>query len=136
MQIFCPALFGCCLTQQVHSSPSPPVYKSASSFSLNRPLVVDVPVVVTTIDIAMSIPTPNPLRLGEFLFQRTPLWGNKNWPPSIKMKELKNVGNKIGSKGCKWSNLNAPCTQFTQVGRIPLSHFQRPPLCTACFNQI
>ena len=27
------------------------------------------------------------------------LWGNKNWPPSMKVKKL---------MGCKWSSLNAP----------------------------
>ena len=61
-------------------------------------------------------------------FQPSPLWGNKYWPPSMKVKKLENLGNKIGSKGCIWSNLNAPCNQSTQVGRIPLSHFQPSPL--------
>ena len=44
------------------------------------------------------------------------LWGNKNWPPSMKMKSLKIFWSKIGSMGCKGSNLNAPGTEN------PLSH--------------
>ena len=44
------------------------------------------------------------------------LWGNKNWPPSMKVKKLKIFWDKMGSKGCKWSSLNAPGTQ------TPLSH--------------
>ena len=43
-------------------------------------------------------------------------WGNKNWPPSMKMKKLKIFWNKTGSMGCKWSSLNAPGTEN------PLSH--------------
>ena len=39
------------------------------------------------------------------------LWGNKNWPHSIKVKQFKNLRNIIGANGCKWSNLNAPGTQ-------------------------
>ena len=60
--------------------------------------------------------------------QPSPLRGNKNWPSSMKVKKLKSFCNKIGSKGCKWSNLNALGTQSTQVGRIPPSHFQPSPL--------
>ena len=44
------------------------------------------------------------------------LWGNKNWPPSMKVKKLKIFWNKLGSKGGKWSSLNAPGTEN------PLSH--------------
>ena len=43
-------------------------------------------------------------------------WGNKNWPPSMKVEKLKIFWDKRGSKGCKWSSLNAPGTQS------PLSH--------------
>ena len=44
------------------------------------------------------------------------LWGNKNWLPSMKVKKLENVQDKIGLKGCKGSSLNAPGTES------PLSH--------------
>ena len=50
------------------------------------------------------------------LFSLLALWGNKNWPPSIKMREIENCQNKMGLKGCKWSSLNAPGTH------TPLSH--------------
>ena len=50
------------------------------------------------------------------LFPLLALWGNKNWPPSMKVKKLENVLNKRGLKGCKWSSLNAPGTEN------PLSH--------------
>ena len=46
-----------------------------------------------------------------FHFHHSFLWGNKNWPPSMKVKKLKNLRNKIGANGCKCSNLNAPGTQ-------------------------
>ena len=45
------------------------------------------------------------------LFPLLALWGNKNGLPSMKVKELENVLNKIGSTGCKWSSLNAPGTE-------------------------
>ena len=60
---------------------------------------------------------PKPLCLIQFwnwkisLFSLLALWGNKNWPPSIKMKQIENCQNKMGLKGCKWSSLNAPGTQ-------------------------
>ena len=44
------------------------------------------------------------------------LWDNKNWPPSIKMKQIENFQNKMGLKCCNWSSLNAPGTES------PLSH--------------
>ena len=44
------------------------------------------------------------------------LWGNKNWPPSMKVKKLKIFWIKIGSMSCKWSSLNGPGTE------TPLSH--------------
>ena len=50
------------------------------------------------------------------IFPLLALWGNKNWPPSMKVKKLENFGNKSGLKGCKWSSLNAPGTEN------PLSH--------------
>ena len=50
------------------------------------------------------------------LFQLLALWGNKNWPPSMKVKKLEIFQNKRGLKGCKWSSLNA------QVTENPLSH--------------
>ena len=45
------------------------------------------------------------------LFPLLALWGNKNWPPSMKVKKVENFHNKRGLKGCKWSNLNAPGTE-------------------------
>ena len=48
------------------------------------------------------------LELGEFPFLILALWGNKNWPPSIKVQKFENQENKIGLRGCKWSSLNAP----------------------------
>ena len=44
------------------------------------------------------------------LFSLSVLWGNKNWPPIIKTKQIENCQNKMGFKGCKWSGLNAPGT--------------------------
>ena len=44
------------------------------------------------------------------------LRGNKNWPPSMKVKKLWKFGKKSGSVGCKWSSLNTPGTGN------PLSH--------------
>ena len=44
------------------------------------------------------------------------LWGNKNWPPSMKVEKLEKFFNKMGLMGCKWSSLNAPGTE------TPLSH--------------
>ena len=65
---------------------------------------------------------PNPLCLIHFWnwqiapFSVLALWGNKNWPPSIKVKQIENCQNKMGLNWCKWFSLNAPGTQ------IPLSH--------------
>ena len=65
---------------------------------------------------------PNPSVSSNFgvgrisLFPLLALWGNKNWPPSMKVKKLKIFQDKMGSMGCKWSSLNAPGTQS------PLSH--------------
>ena len=50
------------------------------------------------------------------LFPLLALWGNKNWIPSMKMKNLENHRDKMGLMGCKWSSLNAPGTEN------PLSH--------------
>ena len=51
------------------------------------------------------------LELGESPSPLLALWGNKNWPPSMKVKKLKIFLNKMGSMGCKWSSLNAPSTE-------------------------
>ena len=51
-----------------------------------------------------------------YLFPLLALWGNKNWPPSMKVQKLKIFWNKMSSKGCKWSSLNGPGTEN------PLSH--------------
>ena len=56
------------------------------------------------------------LELRFSLFSVLALWGNKKWPPSIKVQQMENFKNKMGLKGCKWSSLNAPGTQ------TPLSH--------------
>ena len=62
-------------------------------------------------------PLSHPIfKLEEILFSILALWGNKNWPPSMKVKKLKIFCNKMGSKGCNWSSLNAPGTE------TPLSH--------------
>ena len=42
------------------------------------------------------------------LFPLLALWGNKNWPPSMKVKKMEIFQNKVGLMGCKWSSLNAP----------------------------
>ena len=49
-------------------------------------------------------------------FPSLALWGNKNWPPSMKVKKMENFWNKRGLKGYEWSCLNAPGTEN------PLSH--------------
>ena len=71
---------------------------------------------------SLDVPgTENPLshsllRLEEFSFPLLALRGNKNWPPSMKVKKMEISLNKRGLKGCKWSSLNAPGTEN------PLSH--------------
>ena len=40
------------------------------------------------------------------------LWGNKNWPPIMKVKKLEMFRNKMSLMGCKWSSLNTPGTEF------------------------
>ena len=57
------------------------------------------------------------------------LWGNKNWPASMKLKKLEIFWNKMGSMGCKWSSLNAPGTQnplshsIWKLDESPFSHY-------------
>ena len=56
-------------------------------------------------------------------FQPFPLWGNKNWLSSMKVKKLET----FWDKSSKWSSLNAKLTEIlflTLVGRTPFSHFQ------------
>ena len=50
------------------------------------------------------------------LFPLLALWGNKNWPPSMKVKKMEIFPDKIALMGGKWSSLNAPGTEN------PLSH--------------
>ena len=45
------------------------------------------------------------------LFPLLALWGNKNWPPSMKVQKMQIFLNKMGWKGCKWFSLNAPGTE-------------------------
>ena len=54
--------------------------------------------------------------IGQGLFPLLALLGNKNWPPSMKVKKLKIFWNQMGVMGCTWSRLNAPGTEN------PLSH--------------
>ena len=73
------------------------------------------------------------------LFSLLALWGNKNWPPSMKVKKFETFRNKRGSTCCKWPNLNTPGTQTPQYHPIPeltkpnlwlLPNFPtRPSLC-------
>ena len=60
--------------------------------------------------------THSGLELDFSLFSLLALWGDKNWPPSIKREQIENCRNKMGLKGCNWSSLNVPGTQ------TPLSH--------------
>ena len=53
------------------------------------------------------------------LFPLLALWGNKNWPPSIKVKKFEIFRNKRGSTCCKCPNLNTPGTQTPQYHPIP-----------------
>ena len=39
------------------------------------------------------------------------LWGNKNCPPSMKVKEVKKFECKSGILGCIWFNLSFPGTE-------------------------
>ena len=51
------------------------------------------------------------LKLGDCPFSKIlALWGNKNCPPSMKVKKVEKFGNKSGLMGCKWSSLNVPRT--------------------------
>ena len=47
------------------------------------------------------------------LFPLLALWGNKNWPPSMKEKKLKIFQHKMDSMSCIWYSLNAPGTETT-----------------------
>ena len=53
------------------------------------------------------------------------VWGDKNWPPSLKVKQIENSQNKMGIEGYKWSGMYAPSTQTPLFGveDIPLSHY-------------
>ena len=59
------------------------------------------------------------------LFQLLALWGNKNWPPSMKVKMMENLQSKSGLKGCKWPSLNAQGTEnslshsLLELGEFP-----------------
>ena len=60
------------------------------------------------------------------LFQLLALWGNKNCPPSVKVKKMENSENKRGLMGCKWSSLNAQALKtlcFIQFQSWVNSHF-------------
>ena len=49
----------------------------------------------------------------------------KNWPRSMKVEKLENLGRKFGLTGCKWSSLNAAGTEtlvsnpFLELGEFP-----------------
>ena len=68
------------------------------------------------------------LELGEFPSPIIgPLWGNKNWLPSIKVKKLEKFEYKMGLMDCKWSSLNAPGTEnFLSHPILELSEFPSP----------
>ena len=55
------------------------------------------------------------------------LWGNKSWPPNMKVEKLEKYLNKRGLMGCKWSSLNAPGTE-TPLSRpiLKLDEFPLP----------
>ena len=64
------------------------------------------------------------LKLQEFPFiiiMLLSLWGNKKWPPTMKVKKFENLGHTIGLAGCKWSILKAPRseTPFFSPAFIP-----------------
>ena len=63
------------------------------------------------------------------LFSLLALWGNKNWPPIIKMKQIENCQEKMG---CKWFSLNAPGTQNLFVWSF--SGLEEFPYCAAKSN--
>ena len=71
---------------------------------------------------------PKPLKLPRFihfeswensLFSQLALWGNKNWPSSIKTKHFENFRNKIGSTCWEWSSLDAPGTETPIFSKNP-----------------
>ena len=82
---------------------------------------------------SLNVPGTETLSLIQFcswvnsLFPLIALWGNKNWPPSMKVKKMKIFRNKMGLKGCKWSSLNAPGPQthlshpILELGEFPFS---------------
>ena len=89
----------------------------------------------------MNVPgTENPLshtvlELDEFPYPPTPLWGNKNWPPSMKVKKMEIFQNKRGLKGCKLPSLNAQGTEnheaaiqcgiHATIDRIPFRFYKK-----------
>ena len=61
------------------------------------------------------------------LFQLLALWGNKNVPPSMKVKKMEIFQHKKGLKECIWSSLNAPGNgshfgPFLQLENIPFAN--------------
>ena len=72
-----------------------------------------------------------------FLFQLLALWGNKNWPSSMKVKKLKIFQNKMALKKCKWSSLNAPGTENRPSHSfLGLEEFLSPIIGTLGYNKI
>ena len=55
----------------------------------------------------------------KFPFSLFTLWGNKNWPPSIKVQHFENYKNKIGSTCWEWSSLDAPGTETLIFSKKP-----------------
>ena len=81
-------------------------------------------------------PLTHPILKMEFSLPIISPLGNKNWPPSMKVKKLETFQNKGSLKGFKWSSLNAPGT------KTPLSHpilklgeFPIPPLLALWGNK-
>ena len=87
--------------------------KGCKWFSLNAP-GTQTPLCHSILDLDYS------------LFSLLDLWGNKNWPSSIKVKKIESVWNKMGLKSCKWLSLNAPDTQtplFHSILELDYSFF-------------
>ena len=60
-------------------------------------------------------------------------WGIKNWPPSIKMRQMEIYLSKMGWMGCKWCSLNALGTEASShtlehrvfLGALGLADYRR-----------
>ena len=68
------------------------------------------------------------LGFGDFPFSALAIWGNKNWPPSLKVKQM-GLNGPNGPKGMQILQFkyprhpNPPVSFFYGVGRFTLSHY-------------